>query len=552
MDVVDLAKSVDGHPDDCRCAACDAFWTRKVTQRRRLNLSQDLRNAEAAERAVPLEQRELDAAEAAHAVATLEAQSLGRIANKLEGEITRQVRGADRRASIPGRLSDEDRTALLGASQRSDELSRHADRLRKEQRKAERQARIALREIDPYQQGSTHSWLCDSYALHGMLTGTSSFFTERVQPGVQERMERHTRIVADHAYRNSKYWQRIEAMYLAGIRGPDVEANKRALAKARAELRTGLTTGGGATVSASGGGTAAFAWPIFLLDQFATFRSPRRVLADQLNKSMALPDYGMQVYIPTITSTAGVGTTTEGSATTESDPSMTYASGAVVEKSGQLTLSQAILDRTGPGMSADMWVFQQLKDQLGAQIDLVAINAILANAATVTDSGSFLPVGTSGLGTNSMGKDVAAAKKALTDTAGIRLRPTHMFAISDLLDTVVSWGDAEGRPLLPFSYDPDHGQGVPDGDGYVCQMFQLQAYADDEIPASGSDTQVIVTDPKFTLLLEGTPMLRGFPQYGAASLDPVLALNTYAACVPRFPDGAAVLSGSAYATSNFS
>lgn len=197
--------------------------------------------------------------------------------------------------------------------------------------------------------------------MQAQLTGTSNFFTDRVQPGVQERMERHARIFADHAQRNTGYYRAMESMYLAGIRGPDVEQNRRDVAKARAEFRA-LTTGGGATVSASGGGVAAFVWPSFLLDQFAVFRSPCRVLADQLNTSVALPSYGMQVMVPTITATASVTTTTEGDATSESDPTMTFAGNAAVKQlSGQLTLSQAILDRVGPGMSADVWVFQQLK-----------------------------------------------------------------------------------------------------------------------------------------------------------------------------------------------
>lgn len=147
MDVVDLAQSVDGHPVDCRCKACDTFRAHQVTQQRRRDLLQDARRTVAAEQSVPYEQRHREAAEAAHAVATIEAQSLGRIASKLEGEITRQTRGADRRASMPGKLSDEDRTALLGASQRSDELSRRVDRIRKEQRKAEKRASISLQEI---------------------------------------------------------------------------------------------------------------------------------------------------------------------------------------------------------------------------------------------------------------------------------------------------------------------------------------------------------------------------------------------------------------------
>jgi len=333
----------------------------------------------------------------------------------------------------------------------------------------EKQHRIEAREVDPYGAGSPHSWICDS--LYIQDRAQYSAIADRVAPGVEERLARSLRIAARAVDKQDKYGRKLTAQWREMYRG-HMDRNA-AEARVQRELRTILTSGGGATASSANGGVSAFVTPVLLLTQWAAYRSPRRYLADTLNASEPLPSYGMMVYVPSVGAPTTVNDSTgEGNALPEGDPQpVEFLSATVEQHEGKVTVSQAVLDRVGPGMAADVFLFHQLKDQLGASVDAMAISAMTTGAATVTDSGTFLVVGTSGLGTNSVARDVAKAKAALTDTAGVRVRASHLYATSDVLDTLSSWGDAEGRPLLPFRYDPDH-QGEAEGHGLCGPLFR--------------------------------------------------------------------------------
>jgi hypothetical protein len=128
--------------------------------------------------------------------------------------------------------------------------------------------------------------------------------------------------------------------------------------------------------------------------------------------------------------------------------SFTFAAGSSRPSASRTRRNaSALLDRAGPGIDLDVVIFHALKDALVAQIDLVATNALLAGAATVTNSGSLAITTTSGLG--GMAKDVVLANAKLTDTAGVRLQPTHLFATSDVIDAVIGYADGQGGNLFP-------------------------------------------------------------------------------------------------------
>jgi len=106
---------------------------------------------------------------------------------------------------------------------------------------------------------------------------------------------------------------------------------------------------------------------------------------------------------------------------------------------GEVTLSQQLFDRAGPGTSIDAIVGQQLREQLDAAIDVYVLQQALANAGSVTDASSLtIPLFYS---------DVAAAREVLTDTAGTRLQGTHAFSTSDLFSWVTKQTDSSGRPI---------------------------------------------------------------------------------------------------------
>jgi hypothetical protein len=516
------------------------------------------------EASVPLETRRRDAAEGEHAVATIEAESLGRVREKLRDSIGLATQRAERMATLyRGRrkFKPEDASEFFGATQRAADLYERDQRLAKMEKAAEKRAAKArvVAERDPYGKGSPHSWISDCLAASD-TSGETRFY----EPGWAERLQRHGLVVARAVEKQNGYGRKILAQRGQDLRSDNIEQNRRVAEKAQRDYASllsheyrALTTGGGATASASGGGVAAFVAPAILLDQFATYRSPFASFASQLNDTVDLPPFGLTAYVPVITSATSVTTATEGGATSEADPTMGFASGAIVQKSGQVTVSQAVLDRVGPGISGDVVIFTQLKDQLAAQVDLYAIQQALAGAATVTNSGSFAVATATGVG--GFVGDLKKAKSKLTDTAGIRLRATHAFAQDDLVDYVCSWADASGRPIVTPAFDDNRLPIRSDGDslaegysGYV--LGGLALFGDSNIPTTGGTSnlcQTIVCRPDNILLLEGPPVTYIRPQFQAGNLEPVVGVYEYATAIAKFPSGVAAISGSAYAASTF-
>lgn len=117
---------------------------------------------------------------------------------------------------------------------------------------------------------------------------------------------------------------------------------------------------------------------------------------DQCDSSVALPTYGLNAYVPVVTTSTTVSTQTEGASVSEGDPTTSYTSAPIITKAGQITVSQQFLDRAGPGIAGDAVLFKQLRQQLDAQIDTAAINQALAGAQTVANNGTFTVTNTSG------------------------------------------------------------------------------------------------------------------------------------------------------------
>ena len=413
------------------------------------------------------------------------------------------------------------------------------------------QARIDQRARDPYGPGSPDSDVLDKLASQG----SSSPITDRVRTGHDERQHRKTALILDEIAHGTERGQAYLRMYGERFRHDDESVNRQAVERHVRELRTGITTGGGATAAAASQ-AAGFVSP-YIMDVWAAYRSPYRAVADQCDRSVALPDFGMQAYMPRITGGTTVATTTEGSATSEGDPTIVLTNGAVTPSSGQVLISQAMLDRASPGIEFDVVLYKQLADQLGAQIDLVAINAMLISAQSVTNSSGFALTTTSGVG-GFLGDCHKAAGK-LTDTAGVRLRPTHLFASSDFCSYIAAYADAQGRPVFSPCHDgswqPLTASGDVDGQGFTGYVIPpgVALFADDNTPTAGtiSALQLIVCRPSLVNLLEGPPLFATMPQYTANNLEPVVTVRNYSVCIPQYPTGAAVITGGPYAASNF-
>lgn len=460
----------------------------------------------------------------------------GKLADVRDGAVTR---AAGRLIESGGRLDDQSFEAMMRAVRQAagaDKLAEDLGRLEVRQR-----ARVS-HEPGPYGAGSPYSWIRDRLAC-------AESTIEPRHAGAADRLARHGRDVAREVARGSEYGKRARAVLIEGLRREDAAENER---QVTAELRA-LTTGGGASASASSGG-AAFVPPAIVMEAWAEYRSPYAALAGQCDDSVELPPYGMEVYLPRFTTGTTVSTQTEGSSVAEGDPVANYDAAAIVSKSGQITASQQVLDRVGPGITGDVLLWQQLKNQLAAQVDAYVIAEALSGAGSVTNSGSFALAGTSGVG-GFLG-DLKTAKNSLHDTAGTRVRATHLFAIGDFVDYITAYADAQGRPVfLPTLDDnrlPIRSTGDPMAEGFSGYVISgLALFADDNIPNASSNAQIVVARPDTILLLAAEPVPYLYPEGAAGNLEAIIGVRRYVTAVPRYPAAVNVISGAAYQASNF-
>jgi hypothetical protein len=425
-----------------------------------------------------------------------------------------------------------------------------------------RQAAEAIRVVSdpaPYDEGSPHSFIRDWLSASdptfatGIATRSHSE-SDMSAEAVAERLRRHDKDVREQVNRRTEYGRRIEAIIGESCRKEDRRQHKR---EAKAEIRA-FGTGGGATASAGGGQGAAFVSPAILLDQvWAPYRSPYAAFRDQLDKSTPLPDWGMTVYVATFASGGtSVTSQTEGSTVSETDPVSTYQSGAVTLKAGQVSVTYQFLDRAGPGIAGDQVLYEQIRNQLDAEVDKYAIGQALSGAQEVTNSGSFEVAKASGVG--GLLGDLKKAKNKVRDAAGVRTPATHCFAIGDLCDHIAAYADAQGRPIFTPDLDdnrlPIRAGGDPEGEGYTGYVLTgLALFGDDNIPKVGTteQTQLIVTRPNRILQIEAAPVPYCFPPTVAGSLEAVLGVRQYVATIPRWKEAVAVVNGKAYEATTF-
>lgn len=358
--------------------------------------------------------------------------------------------------------------------------------------------------------------------------------------------------------------KQILANYRTGPTTPQAavaEARRRGLASIE-EKRTGITTGGGATATASGGG-AAFVSPVFYLTEYAPYREFGRAFADQCTKQ-PLPDYGMDVYIPAVTGPAKVTNSyTESAAVTELDPTAGYLSVQLSILAGQVTVSQALLDRAGPGFSFDRMIFDQLNRDYAPKLDSLVLAAALSSPATTTYTASSFQVsqaGNPGPANGSFYSKVSSAKASMRTTAGTVLNPTHLFVQPSRWELIAAFGDSTARPLVVPDYagpwnaaaagSSDGDVGIEGNTGY--RFNGLRAFTDANIPTPGTGAdQAIVGDLSEVHVFEGTPVTRAVPQTLAGNLQVLLQLYNYAGAIVRYPNAINAISGTGMAGITF-
>jgi hypothetical protein len=437
---------------------------------------------------------------------------------------------------------------LLLDSKRADALTRMAKR---EARKAEA---AVVAEPRVYSAKSDHSYYLDLVEIaspSGELDRTAR---------AQERMERYGAELAYHMRRKDREGKRAARILREVTRQPDETVHRRTFAESESRA---LTTGGGATASASGGGAAAFVSPYFILQDWAPFRGVYRTFADQCHP-WPLPPWGMDVYIPYFSTTNSAAQQTEGSAVTETDPTTALQGAQLQTVTGQVIVTQQLHERgfTG-GDSFDKVMGRELQQRLDEKTDVYVLNQVIAGGGSVADNtvpalATFIP---------NLYADIAKGREVLTDTAGVRLRPTHLFTTSDLYSYVTRQFDnatAPGRPIVVPMFAPGFpiASGADDGPqsdrarpkwarftGTVMPGGVLW-FTDDNIPASGSNTQIIVSAPDQAVdVVEGDPVLSVFEQTVAGSLEVVVNVRAYVCAITRHASGSATIGGNAYPTS---
>jgi hypothetical protein len=374
---------------------------------------------------------------------------------------------------------------LILDSARADALDRMAKR---EAKKAEA---AVVKEPRVYGPKSDHSYYADLAEIaspSGELDKTAR---------AQERMTRYSDELRYHVARRDKEGKRVLRILRKAARQEDEVVHRQAYSQSESRA---LTTGGGATASASGGGAAAFVSPYLILQDWAPFRGIYRTFADQCHP-WPLPEWGMDVYVPYFSTTDAAAQQTEGSAVTETDPTTALQGAQLQTVTGQVIITQQLHERgfTGGG-SFDKVMGRQLQQQLDEKLDLYVLNQVITNApaaindATVPALATFIP---------NFYADGAKAREQLTDTAGVRLRPTHLFTTTDLYSYVTRQFDnatAPGRPIVVPMFAPGFpiASGADDGPqsdkdrpkwarftGTVMPGGVLW-FTDDNIPASGS------------------------------------------------------------------
>lgn len=412
-----------------------------------------------------------------------------------------------------------------------------------------------------YGPDSPNSWYADT-----AIIATRPQFHPRYRDAV-ERMLRWSDQVEHEVARRSKFGQYAKRALREVFRSADGVETKRVLDEVETrgrvarehkdgvEQRVGVGTGGGATASAAGGGAAAFVTPVFV-GPYVPYREYGRAFADQCAKP-PLPDYGMAIYKPILTGPAGVAQFAEvppgGSGVTEVDPGTAYTAGTLVIFAGQITLSQAVLDRTSPDFKYDLACEDQLQRDYAPKFDAYVLAQALANATSQTYSGTFKLSTVSGSG--GFYGQVSQAKSGMRKAVGTVLNPTSLFLDPARWEYIAAWADANGRALVvpdyagPFNAAANSGDGDAGIEGYTGARFNgLRVFTDANIPTTGGTAnldQGLVSDLSEVEVYEGQPYDRVLPQTLASNLETIMQRYSYATVIVNYPKAVTSINGSA-------
>ena len=304
----------------------------------------------------------------------------------------------------------------------------------------------------------------------------------------------------------------------------------------------------------SGGSAGYFTPPLWLLDEFASVARAGRTLVDR-TPFIPLPAGVMSVSVPRITATAGtaVQDAAAGDAISDAGSGFTDAEvkAPVVTIAGFAYVPYAMLEQTPPP-GFDRWMFQDLAESYGDQLEGQAINGTGSNGqirgilnvsgiTTITDT-TATPDGASFL---------ASLGKCASKTATARKRPPTLWLLAARRwFWLASQVDANGTPFLRGAELVDPAD-LANGDGPFGPLAGLPAFIDGALPLTLNTDQdvAIATRPSDHLLLESDPQVMvAYDTDQAGNLQAVVRLYGYAAfTAERYPTATGIVTGSAMA-----
>lgn len=384
---------------------------------------------------------------------------------------------------------------------------------------------------------------------YGPGTGNSYIadFVRSTQPGwaghaeACERLHRYAVEVEGEMRSGSKEGTRARRL-LRQIHQQNESRSRSALEQV--ETRVGMTTG-----ATSGG---SFVTPYYeAVADYVPFRQPGRAFIDLTNKQ-PLPEFGMTVYLPAVNNAAGIAAQVgQNQGVTEIDPTAGYLSAGLTTMAGEVIVSQQLLDRAGPNFHYDVMVMDQLKRAYNQAVDLFVLQQALANAGSLSYTGSISVAGTY--------SKVGGAKAAIATASGVVMSPTHAFYDPARWEWLAAQVDSTGRALIVPNYAGAFNalgagaDGTPTFEGFTGYKFNgLPAVEDHSIPVPGSGSdQIVVAAMDEIYTWEGDLIPRVLPQTLASNLSVILQNYAYIAVIARYALAVQAISGSAFTTPTF-
>ena len=465
---------------------------------------------------------------------------------RLEREGRKQVGKIGQLAeyTLEGALSDPDwqqfNTAVTRAERLASSLSL-AKRVRK-QFKAENRGEVVRVKSEPriYSQDSPHSFFNDHrLAAVDFIPGR-----EHDQDEARARLTRHAVELASEVRSNST---KRESRYVVQAARNISRKPAASVRQSEQEFRQMIETRAMSATTTSG---LSFVTPQYLVDAYILWREFPPSLMLQL-PWLDTPAYGLTVNVPSFNSSAAVAKqASDGQAPSEQDPTTAYLSANLSPFAGVAIISQQLYDRAGPDVSFDQAIYNQLRQEYDAAVDVAVANAALASA-TAFSRASYTNAG--------LWSDLMKARNSLETSAGTKLRPTAVFTTPTLLDWIFSQVDTtNARPLVtPFpatavgpmrvgmDEDQPGGRELAGWSGY--NLAKIAAFSDGNLPQSGSNAQIVVINgPSVMPILDAAPTLFVAPETFSPNLEVLVRLHGYAGVVVRRQGGVAVISGAAY------